>query len=127
MRDAILTLNAGSSSIKFLLFAAGADKQALEPVLRGQMESIHTSPHFMARDPAGLVVAEQSWGEGVQLGHAGAVAHLADYLMRSVLRGRGRHRVVHGGISIAPVLMNTEKLANLENTYRAPRSATQRR
>jgi acetate kinase len=118
MRDSILTLNAGSSSIKFLLFAEGESKSTLEPVLRGQIEGIHTSPHFMARDPKGNVIAEQSWGEGVQIGHAGAVSHLAEYL-RSQSEGLRLaavgHRVVHGGMKhTAPVLMNAQVLATLE-------------
>jgi acetate kinase len=52
---AILVLNAGSSSIKFLLFA-NEDGGGLTPRLRGQVESIHTSPRFAARDPQGPVL-----------------------------------------------------------------------
>ena len=46
MSDAILVLNAGSSSIKFLLFAERDG--ALDPVVRGQIEGIHTAPRFAA-------------------------------------------------------------------------------
>jgi len=54
----ILVLNAGSSSIKFLLYEhrdGGLDAQ-----LRGQIEGIHTSPHFVARTALGVVAAEKS-------------------------------------------------------------------
>jgi acetate kinase len=49
MTDTILVLNAGSSSIKFSLFAAAGVEPAV--VARGQIEGIDTSPHFIARTP----------------------------------------------------------------------------
>ncbi len=117
MGDAILTLNAGSSSIKFFLFAESGSKE-LQPVLRGQVEGTNTSPHFMARDPEGRIVAEQSWGEGAQIGHAGAAAHIAEYL-RANSQGLNvkavGHRVVHGGNKHAqPVRIDAQVLATLE-------------
>src|SRR5215831_19783385 len=117
MRKAILVLNAGSSSIKFLLFAERAE--ALDPVVRGQVEAIGTTPHFIARDPKGRVVAEKAWGEGVELGHEGAVAHIADFLGGEEegleLEGVG-HRVVHGGLHhVQPVRLDREVLAALED------------
>ena len=78
MQEGILVLNAGSSSIKFLLFAG--EGSGLDPVIRGQIEGLHTAPRFVARDSKGVVVAEKSWGDGVRLGHEGAVTHLADFL-----------------------------------------------
>ena len=46
MIDTILVLNAGSSSIKFSLFAdGGADPAALAS---GQVEAIYNAPHFVA-------------------------------------------------------------------------------
>ena len=116
MNDAILVLNAGSSSIKFLVFAE-RDGQ-LEPEIRGQIEGLHTEPRFVARDGAGSVMGEKSWGEGVKLGHEGAVAHLAAFLgeRRSefALKAVG-HRVVHGGPDYAqPVRLDAGVLAVLE-------------
>jgi acetate kinase len=116
MSDAILVLNAGSSSIKFLLFAERDG--ALDPVVRGQIEGLHTSPRFVARGADGATLAEKSWGEGVSIGHDGAVAHLADFL-----RGQGAgfelaavgHRVVHGGMEYAePVRLDLDVVAVLE-------------
>ena len=48
MSDAIAVLNAGSSSIKFSLFAQAGGDLALK--LRGQAEAIHTAPRFVAKD-----------------------------------------------------------------------------
>jgi acetate kinase len=114
-RSAILVLNAGSSSVKFLLFAEQGNE--LEPQVRGQIEAIHTLPHFIARTPQGMV-AEKFWGGGVALGHAGAVAHLAEFL-RGFANGfeleAVGHRVVHGGPDyVRPVALDRAVLAALE-------------
>ena len=102
MEPAILVLNAGSSSIKFRLFAAGS--RHVEARIHGQIEGIHTAPHFVARSAHGEVVAEQWWDAGTDLRHEGAVAFLGDAIrshapgMELVAVG---HRVVHGGPGFA--------------------------
>ena len=50
-REAILVLNAGSSSIKYSLFLLRG--QGLELTLRGQVEGLYTSPRFVAKDAGG--------------------------------------------------------------------------
>ncbi len=98
MSDAIVVLNAGSSSLKFSLFVARGNE--LELRLRGQIEGLFTAPRFVAKDADASVVAEKSWGEGVRLGHEGALEHLLGVLREhnagDRLIGVG-HRVVHGG------------------------------
>ena len=78
MADAIAVLNAGSSSFKFSLFADNA--QGIAPVARGQAESLYTSPRFVAKDGTGKTLDEKSWGEGVSLGHSGALDYLVAFL-----------------------------------------------
>ncbi len=108
MSDAIAVLNAGSSSIKYSLFLLrGA---ALQLVLRGQVEGLHTSARFVAHDAAGELLEEKEWEPGVQLGHAGALDFLVPFVRRHLgndhLAAIG-HRVVHGGMHYAkPVRMN---------------------
>jgi acetate kinase len=116
MPDAIVVLNAGSSSIKFSLFLVRGD--TLEPDQRGQIEGLYTAPHFIAMDRAGKAVAEKSWGDGVNLGHAGALDHLVAFLREGLagdrLIGVG-HRVVHGGLEYTrPVRVDAGVLAALE-------------
>jgi acetate kinase len=116
MPDAIAVLNAGSSSLKFSAFAERGDK--LELIARGQAESLHTSPRFVAKDGAGTSLDEKAWGEGFKLGHAGALDHLVAFLRgqfpKHRLAGVG-HRVVHGGSAYAqPVRMDAKILAALE-------------
>jgi len=70
MNDVIVVVNAGSSSLKFSLFVQAS--KGLELVARGQAEGLYTSPRFVAKDGAGDVIEEKTWGEGIELGHAGA-------------------------------------------------------
>ena len=99
MADAIVVLNAGSSSIKFSLFVLR--ERSLELELRGQIEAIYTAPRFTASDRSGKVIDEKSYDEGTNLGHGGALEDLVAYLRRRLagdrLVGVG-HRVVHGGL-----------------------------
>ena len=116
MSDAIVVLNAGSSSIKFSLFELRADR--LELTQHGQIEALYTAPRFIAEDASGKVQAEKSWAEGAKLGHAGALDHLVAHLRASLsgarLVGAG-HRVVHGGLEFSrPVRIDAQVLQALE-------------
>ena len=100
MIDAILVINAGSSSIKFSVFAARGDEPEFR--LGGQIEGLFVAPRFSARDAQGTAIGAKEWGEGTRLGHDGGIAHLIDFLRgyrdqyRLVAVG---HRVVHGGLN----------------------------
>jgi acetate kinase len=118
MTDVILVLNAGSSSIKFSLFAiAGED---LTPVARGQAEGLYTSPRFVAKTATGAVVEERAWGDGVALGHEGALDHLVQFLRSRAegyrLVGAG-HRVVHGGLEYSQPARTSERVLNALEKY----------
>ena len=51
MGNAIITLNAGSSSLKFSIYRVAGDRppDALTAVARGQIEGLGTSPRFKAK------------------------------------------------------------------------------
>ena len=85
MTDTIAVLNAGSSSLKFSLHGVG---DTLSLVVKGRMEGIGLSPRFVAKDPAGAVVAEERWDGAGALDHAGAVEHLFGYLGTDFKRGK---------------------------------------
>lgn len=116
MSDAILVVNAGSSSIKFSLFLERGE--ALDPLLGGQIESLYTAPRFKAKDAAGAVLGEQQWAQGETLGHDGAIAYLAGFLRERLGEHRLAavgHRVVHGGLDYAaPVRLTAEIVGHLE-------------
>ena len=117
MTDAVLVLNAGSSSVKFSLFAERPAELAL--VARGQVEGIYTEPHFTATDAAGQPAGETRWAAGATLGHDGALEHIIDWL-KAAHGGDYRlaavgHRVVHGGTDYAaPVRLDAAVVAKLE-------------
>ncbi len=116
MADAILVINAGSSSIKFSLFADHAFEPKLK--LRGQIENLYTNPHFIARDSSDAALSEHEWECGAEFGHAGAIKYLGEFIQsyhdRYRLTAVG-HRVVHGGMQFsAPVKIDMQTIAALE-------------
>ena len=60
MSDAILVLNAGSSSFKFTEFLLG-EGEALEVGISGNLEELYGAARFRARDASGEVVGEHAW------------------------------------------------------------------
>jgi len=109
--DAILVLNAGSSSIKFALFAhprdAGDRRQIdRQAALSGQIDAIDASnaqgAHLKARDGGGRSLADQFLGAapaGRDSPHRSALNFLLGWLSKHdngmTVRAVG-HRVVHG-------------------------------
>jgi len=115
MADLIIVLNAGSSSLKFTVYADQGQKPAVR--YDGQIEGILTKPRFKAKDASAKVVEEKDWPE--PLGHEGAVEALFAW-GREVLGGADRitavgHRVAHGGRRFtAPAIINSRVLEELE-------------
>ena len=117
MHDYALVLNAGSSSLKFCVYARPqANDWHLES--RGQIEGIGASPRILARDADGKTLIDQPPSTPVHDG-AGALEALAVWL-RSMFGG-GRvlgvgHRVVHGGARYTgPVIVTGQVLAELHS------------
>jgi acetate kinase len=116
MTDAIVVLNAGSSSFKFSLFAVNGQEMKL--LVRGQAEGLSTSPRFVAKNEAGDLLEDKAWADGEMLGHDGALEYLVQFLRgrseRVKLVGAG-HRVVHGGLEYSrPARVTGHVLAALE-------------
>jgi len=108
MSDALLVLNAGSSSVKFSLY--GLEAEAPRLALKGQIEGLPGAAHFSA--PGG----ERRWSE--PLSHEQAIEFLLDWI-EPRMQGRRLaavgHRVVHGGTRYAaPVRVDAGVLAQLE-------------
>jgi acetate kinase len=96
--QAVLVVNAGSSSVKFAVYDA-ADPTDPRLELRGQIEGIADDPRFLVEDAAGRVV-EDGRPALAGGGHAAAIGVLISWIFDHV--GRDRlvavgHRVVHGG------------------------------
>ncbi|MDN8615022.1 acetate/propionate family kinase [Variovorax ginsengisoli] len=117
MTDAIVVLNAGSSSLKFSVFA-GADD--LPFVVGGQVSGLYTAaPRFVAKDTGGNAIAEKRWDAEARLDHHGAIGHIVEWLRATYghehhLSAVG-HRVVHGGMDFAaPVRVDGDIVTRLE-------------
>jgi acetate kinase len=115
MTDTVLTLNAGSSSLKFSLFEI--DGSALARAADGEIEGIGLAPHFVAR-VGDRVVKAQRWtaadGPTFEVLLADLLAWAEDHLGDDRLRAVG-HRIVHGGAEFfAPVRLDRDILARLE-------------
>ncbi len=117
MADAILVLNAGSSSLKFSVFL---DRDPPESLVRGQLEGLFTQPRFIARDRTDRIVGEREWPGGTSLAHAGAIDFLFTWgRSGGVLEGHrivtAGHRVGHGGLRFTkPVVVDADVLTALE-------------
>ncbi|WP_428928032.1 acetate/propionate family kinase [Marinibacterium sp. SX1] len=96
MADLVLTLNAGSSSLKTALYALADD--AGTPLMTGQIERIGTAPALQARWADGRRV-ERGIGHA-EAGHAGAMKAVLDLVQDGAPDARVAavsHRIVHGG------------------------------
>jgi acetate kinase len=123
--DVILVLNAGSSSIKFSMFAVTGRDRDLALRYRGQIEGIGSDPRFTAVGADGRRVADERVGGGRAGGgradggdHESVLPVLLAWIaghaddLRLVAVG---HRVVHGGERFAaPVLVDAAVLDQLE-------------
>ena len=95
MPGVILTLNAGSSSLKFAVFEAA---DGLKRTVQGEIENTGTGLHFRATDLAGTVLGE--WRRPAGGGYDDFLGELLGWIEAHL--GKDRllavgHRVVHGG------------------------------
>lgn len=95
MTEHILTLNAGSSSLKTGLYGPGDDSA---PLMTGQIERIGTAPQLAAEWADGTVI-ERTLPDA-SAGHAGAMQAILQVLQAGapeVQIAAVSHRIVHGG------------------------------
>jgi acetate kinase len=117
MREGILVINAGSSSIKFSLYISeGHDAPMLS--CKGQVEGINVAPHFIAKAPHGGVLNEQRWPDQPNLGHEALFKYMIEWIEAQLgdaeLKAAG-HRVVHGGsLYSQPMLITDELMEELD-------------
>jgi acetate kinase len=114
--DTILVVNAGSSSVKFQVFAVDGDGR-LRRQIKGQMDGIGSRPRLRATGATGDVLADRAYPiEAVPDVPAAlmlASGWLRDELQLSPLAVG--HRVVHGGPDYdRPVLIDHGVIARLE-------------
>jgi acetate kinase len=114
MSDAILVLNAGSSSIKFALFETlGRDNLRLD--CKGLLDEDQDDPRLIVNDAAGQVLLERHRTQS-EAAQGGLFGDIIDWV-----EGRGMaiaaigHRVVHGGRHFtSPVRVSQEIIEALD-------------
>lgn len=113
---ALAVLNAGSSSLKFSLYASAG--QALGLIAHGQAEGLGTHPRLRATHADGRALTSRDWVADQRLSHADALDHLTQVLKAELVDleiAAVGHRVVHGGLKYsAPVHITPAVLAELE-------------
>ena len=114
--DTILVVNAGSSSVKFQVFAVDSNGR-LDRQIKGQMDGIGSRPRLRASGATGEKLAERAYPiENVQ--DVTAALHVAADWLRDELRITPLavgHRVVHGGPAYdQPVLIDHGVVSRLE-------------
>lgn len=115
MSEHILTINAGSSSLKFALFTAGA----LDCIAIGMIEGLGTDPELVMKDGSGRkILTDALEGERFVADHGGALRTILDALAKQFpeasIAAVG-HRVVHGGLKYsAPALADDETMRELK-------------
>jgi acetate kinase len=123
MSDAVIVLNAGSSSLKFSVYGVVASEPMLEA--RGQVEGVGAAPHFTAKNREGRLLADSALGRAPNDFRGSAADDYSDaftYLVRWIRDQFGDrltpvavgHRVVHGGDDFSqPTLIDADVIAKL--------------
>jgi acetate kinase len=114
--DTILVVNAGSSSVKFQVFAIDGERD-LRRLIKGQMDGIGTRPRLRAAAADGTVLIDEAYVRERVADVAAALATAGEWLretqkLHPIAIG---HRVVHGGPQYdRPVLVDASVLDQLQ-------------
>lgn len=117
MTDAILVLNAGSSSLKFAVFPDNEGTPVA--ILRGKIAGIGTNPIFSAKEGNGVALPKEAFPQFEKtIGLDDLVPLLLNWLKSHrggvTIRAAG-HRVVHGGLDRdGPARVTNQLLTDLE-------------
>jgi acetate kinase len=117
MANAIVVINAGSTSVKFAAYT-GDDPDSLDPVCRGQLDGIGSQPKFVAKNAKGELVDTRTWDKELPPGREEALKFVLTWLehhesgLKIVAVG---HRVVLGGLAYEkPVVVDETVIRGLE-------------
>jgi acetate kinase len=118
----VITLNAGSSSIKFALF----ERNGSEPfaLCAGLVEDQDKTRHLKVKDAAGTTLHEATWEGGAEVAgfHTDALRRVLAWRQSAFPDAQvvaAGHRVVHGGLRFAePVIVTDEVMSYLKSLIR---------
>jgi acetate kinase len=114
--DTILVINAGSSSVKFQIFAVDGDGRMVRQI-KGQMDGIGSRPRLRATGHDGDPIADRAFAIDAIPDVTAALAAARDWLLDEVGVSplAVGHRVVHGGPDYdGPVMVDHAVVSRLE-------------
>jgi acetate kinase len=114
--DTILVVNAGSSSVKFQVFAVEAGSEVRRQI-KGQMDGIGVRPRLRASDAGGQVLVDRAFSQQDVPNVPAALEVAAAWLREThkIVPLAVGHRVVHGGPDYSgPTLIDGEVLRRLD-------------
>ena len=118
MSEAIVVVNAGSTSLKFAAYAVDPSR-SLPLLCRGQIDSMESNPHFVVKNAAGKPLDVHEWGEDHAIDHKAALHFVITWLESNLTDTKvvaAGHRVVLGGTRFeAPVRIESDVLAYLDS------------
>jgi len=117
MTDAVLVINAGSTSLKFAVY--GADSSDALPVLcRGEIEEMQDGARFKVLDAASKALGEHGWGKGQSIDHKTALHFIVTWLEANIpglkMVAAGHRIVLSGDRFEGPVLIDATVLDYLD-------------
>ncbi len=118
MESGIVTVNSGSTSLKFAVYRVEGKNQ-LDAVCHGIIDSLQTDPHFVVKDKTGKPLAAHEWGEGNAIDQGQALQYAIEWIekhMPMLKMTAVGHRVVLGGKRFeGPVLIEGGVLDYLDS------------
>ncbi len=114
--DTILVVNAGSSSVKFQVFATDGSRD-LTRLIKGQMDGIGARPRLRATAADGTILMDQNYAAERVPDVPTALGLASEWLRgeRKLALIAVGHRVVHGGPDYdRPVLVDRKVISNLD-------------
>ncbi len=116
--EAIVVINAGSTSLKFAAYAVDASR-SLPLLCRGEIESMENDPHFVVTNAAGKPLGVREWGKGRAIDHKTALHFVITWLEANLGDKKviaAGHRIVLGGTRFeAPVRIDSDVLDYLDS------------
>ena len=116
--EAIVVVNAGSTSLKFAAYAVDASR-SLPLLCRGQIDSMESDPHFVVKNAAGKQSGVHEWGEDRAIDHKTALHFVITWLEANLGDRKiiaAGHRIVLGGTRFeAPERIDSDVLAYLDS------------
>jgi acetate kinase len=118
MSEIIIVINAGSTSIKFAVYAI-REQTTLSLMNQGEINALQTKPLFVAKNAAGEEFDTQSLDQSLRTNHHAALLFIIAWLEKNIKNlniSAVGHRVLLGGTRFdTPVLIDDDVLTYLDS------------